>query len=281
MFELLTVSLGLMAEDGRTMGYQHILYEKRERVATIMVNRPPLNILNLQAMDELEHAFFQARDDPEVRVVILTGSGEKSFMAGADITEIQAIVAKGPLKGREAFARRGQRLVATVERLGKPVIAAVNGYALGGGCEIVQAAPLAIASENARFGQPEINLGFNPCWGGTQRLPQLVGKKRALLMELTGEMIDAQEALRIGLVNQVVPPAELLPTAEKLAKSIAEKSPVAIRLILEGVNHGSEMALDEGLRYEADLFGLACSTEDLQEGITAFLEKRKPSFKGH
>lgn len=263
------------------MVYQSILYEKREGVATITVNRPPLNVLNQQAMDELEQALLSARDDPEVRVVILTGRGEKSFIAGADITEIHAIISKGPLNGREAFARRGQRLVTTVERLGKPVIAAVNGFALGGGCEIVQAAPLAIASENARFGQPEINLGFNPCWGGTQRLPKLIGKKRAFLMQLIGEMIDAQEALRIGLVNQVVPPAELLPTAERLAKSIAEKSPMAIRLILEGINHGPEMALDEGLRYEADLFGLACSTEDIQEGIKAFLEKRKPSFKGH
>ena len=137
------------------------------------------------------------------------------------------------------------------------------------------------SSENARFGQPEVNLGFNPCWGGTQRLPKLVGKKRALLMQLSGEMIDAQEALRFGLVNKVVPPAELLPAAQRLAKSIVDKSPVAIRLILEAVNHGSDMALDEALRYEADLFGLACSTEDIHEGIKAFLEKRKPSFKGY
>jgi enoyl-CoA hydratase len=262
------------------MVYHLILYEKREGIGTITVNRPPLNVLNQETMDELVQALLEVRDDPEVRVVILTGSGDKSFIAGADIAEIQAIVSKGPLNGREAFARKGQRLVATVERLGKPVIAAVNGYALGGGCEIVEAAHLAIASESARFGQPEINLGFNPCWGGTQRLPRLVGKKRALRMLLTGEMVDAQEALRIGLVNQVVPPAQLLPAAETLARSILEKSPVAVRLILEAVNHGSEMALDEALRYEADLFGLACSTHDIQEGIQAFLEKRKPSFHG-
>ncbi len=262
------------------MAYHHILYEKKEAITCITMNRPPLNVLNRQTMDELEHALLSARDDPDVRVVILTGAGEKAFIAGADISEIQAMVAKGPLDGREAFARRGQRLVTNVERLGKPVIAAVNGYALGGGCEIVEAAHLAIAAENAKFGQPEVNLGFNPCWGGTQRLSKLIGKKRALLMQLTGQMIDAQEALRIGLVNQVVPLGELLPTAARLANSIGEKSPVAIRLILEAVNHGSEMALDEALRYEADLFGLACSTEDIQEGLKAFLEKRKPSFKG-
>ncbi len=262
------------------MANQHIFCEKRDRITTITINHPPLNVLNRQAIEELERALLVARDDPEVRVVILTGAGEKSFIAGADLTEVQAMVSKGPLNGREAFAIRGQQLVTTIERLGKPVIAAVNGYALGGGCEIVEATHVAIASENARFGQPEINLGFNPCWGGTQRLPKLVGKKRAFLMQLTGEMIDAQEAFRIGLVNQVVPVADLMPTALRLAESIAEKGPVAARLILEAVNHGLEMALDEALRYEADLFGLACSTEDIREGLNAFLGKRKPSFKG-
>ena len=172
-------------------------------------------------------------------------------------------------------------MVTNVERLGKPVIAAVNGYALGGGCEIVEAAHLAIAAENAKFGQPEVNLGFNPCWGGTQRLSRLIGKKRALLMQLTGQMIDAHEALRIGLVNVVVPLGDLFQAADRLAKSIAEKSPVAIRLILDAVNHGPEMALDDALRYEADLFGLACSTEDIQEGLNSFLEKRRSSFKSH
>ncbi|MGH7410471.1 MAG: enoyl-CoA hydratase/isomerase family protein [Candidatus Methylomirabilis sp.] len=260
------------------MAYQHILYQKEGGIASITVNRPPLNVLNQQAMDELEQALISAGNDAEVRVVILTGAGEKAFMAGADITEIRDMVSKGPLHAREAFARRGQRLVTSVERLGKPVIAAVNGYALGGGCEIVEAAHLAIASEHARFGQPEITLGFNPCWGGTQRLPQMVGRKRALLMQLTGQMIDAQEAFRIGLVNQVVSLAELLPAAERLARSIVEKSPVAVRLILEAVTHGPDMALDDGLRYEADLFGLACSTKEIQEGISAFIEKRRPSF---
>jgi enoyl-CoA hydratase len=262
------------------MTYQHLLYEKREGVARVTINRPPMNLLNRQTMDELEQALHSAGDDPEVRAVILTGSGEKAFVAGADISEIQAMVSKGPLSAREAFAGRGQRLVTAIERLGNPVIAAVNGYALGGGCEIVEACHLAIAAENAKFAQPEVNLGFNPCWGGTQRLPKLVGKKTALLMQLTGQMIDAQEALRIGLVNQVVPLNELLPTTDKLAKSIAEKSPVAIRLILEAVNHGLEMVLDDALRHEADLFALACSTDDIQEGLKAFLDKRKPSFKG-
>ena len=262
------------------MAYQHVLYQTGDGIASITVNRPPLNVLNQQAMDELEQALISAGNDPAVRAVILTGAGEKAFMAGADITEIRDMVSKGPLHAREAFARRGQRLVTSVERLGKPVIAAVNGYALGGGCEIVEAAHLAIASEHARFGQPEITLGFNPCWGGTVRLPHLVGRKRSLLLQLTGEMIDAQDAYRIGLVNQVVPSADLLATAERLARSIAEKSPVAVRLILEAATYGAEMTLDDALRYETDLFGLACSTEEIQEGITAFLEKRRPSFKG-
>jgi len=262
------------------MTYQHLLYRKEAGIVRITVNRPPLNILNQQTLDELEHALLSARDDFEVRVVILTGAGDKAFVAGADISEIRDMVSKGPLHAREAFARRGQRLVTTVEQLGKPVIAAVNGYALGGGCEIVEAAHLVIASDNARFGQPEVTLGFNPCWGGTLRLPHLVGRKRALWMQLTGQMIDAHEGMRIGLVNQVVPAAELLPAAERLAASIAEKSPSAIRLTLDAVTHGSEIALDEALRYEADLLGLACSTEDIHEGIAAFLEKRKPAFKG-
>ena len=262
------------------MAYTHLFYEKKEAVAHITINRPPLNVLNQQTADELEQAFLSAGEDRDVRAVILTGAGEKAFIAGADIAEIRATVSTGPLNAREAFARRGQRLVTTIERLGKPVIAAVNGFALGGGCEIVEATHLAIAAETARFGQPEVNLGFNPCWGGSQRLPRLIGKKRALLMQLTGQMIDAQEAFRIGLVNQVVPLRELLSTAEGLGRTIAEKSPIAIRLILDAVNHGPEMALDEALRYEADLFALACSTEDIQEGLTAFLEKRNPSFKG-
>lgn len=262
------------------MAYQHILYEAKEGIATITVNRPPLNVLSQAAMEELEQALQRAESNPEVRVVVLTGSGERSFIAGADVKEVQALVALGPVGGREGFARRGQRLVSTIERLPKPVIAAVNGYALGGGCEIVQAAHLAVASENAKFGQPEVNLGFNPCWGGTQRLPRQVGRKRALELALTGEMIDAQEALRIGLVNKVVPAAELMAVAEGLAKAIIEKGAVALRLILEAVQHGSDMPLEEGLRYEADLFGLACSTDDIQEGIGAFLEKRRPSFKG-
>jgi len=261
------------------MAYQHILYEKQEGIATITVNRPPLNVLNHEAMEELEQALREAGSNPEVRAVILTGSGERSFIAGADVKEIQALVALGPVEGREGFARRGQRFVNMIERLPKPVIAAVNGYALGGGCEIVQAAHLAVASENAKFGQPEVNLGFNPCWGGTQRLARQVGRKRALELALTGEMIDAQEALRIGLVNKVVPAAELMAVAEKLARAVMEKGAIALRLILEAIQYGSDMPLDAGLRYEADLFGLACSTDDIQEGMRAFLEKRRPSFR--
>jgi len=262
------------------MAYREIVYQTQRGYASIIVNRPPLNVLTQEAMDELEQALRSASEDVGVGAVILTGAGEKAFMAGADIAEINAIVSKGALHAREVFALRGQRLVTAIERLGKPVIAAVNGYALGGGCEIVEAAHLAIAADHARFGQPEINLGFNPCWGGTIRLRDQVGRKRALFMQLTGQMIDAQEAWRIGLVNQVVPLSDLLPTAERLASSIAEKSRIATRLILEAVVHGASLPPDDALRYEADLFGLACATDDIKEGITAFLEKRKPSFSG-
>lgn len=263
------------------MTYQHLLYRTDDGIATITVNRPQaMNILTYATLDELEHAFLAARDDETIRVVILTGVGEKAFIAGADIREIHATLEQGSQVSRDRFARRGQRLVTLIERLGKPVIAAVNGYALGGGCEIVQACHLAIAAETARFGQPEINLGFNPCWGGSQRLPRQVGWKQAMELILTGEMIDAQEAYRIGLVNTVVPSGELMAEAEKVARRIATKSPVALRLCLEAMIHGVEMPLTDGLRYEAALFAMAATTEDVLEGTKAFLEKRKPTFKG-
>lgn len=263
------------------MNYQHILYETSDGVATITVNRPQaLNVLTYAGLDELEHAFLTARDDDAVRVVILTGAGEKAFIAGADIREIQATLAQGSHVSRDRFARRPQRLLTLIERLGKPVIAAVNGYALGGGCEIVQVCHLAIAAESARFGHPEINLGFNPCWGGSQHLPRQVGRKRAMELILTGEMIDAREAYRIGLVNKVVPSGELMAEVEKVARRIATKSPIALRLCLEAMIHGVEMPLPDGLRYEATLFGMAATTEDAVEGTRAFLEKRKPAFKG-
>ncbi len=259
------------------MAYQHLHVATADGVTTITINRPQaLNVLTAVTMQELEQAFLAARHDPAVRVVILTGSGEKAFVAGGDIREAQASLAGGAVSAREQFASRGQRLMFLIERLGKPVIAAVNGYALGGGSEILQACHLALAAETAKFGQPEINLGFNPCWGGTQRLPRQVGRKHAMALILTGEMIDAQEAYRIGLVNTVVPLKDLMAEAAKLARLLASKSPTALQLCLEAVNRGCEMALDEGLEYEATLFAMAVASGDAQEGTQAFLEKRTP-----
>ncbi|MFQ5882311.1 MAG: enoyl-CoA hydratase/isomerase family protein [Candidatus Methylomirabilales bacterium] len=263
------------------MGYENLQVRTADGITTITVNRPQaLNTLTLATLDELERALLLARDDPAVRAVILTGAGEKAFIAGADIREIHTTLGQGASHARDRFARRGQRLVTVIERLGKPVIAAVNGYALGGGCEIVQACHLTIAAETAKFGQPEVNLGFNPCWGGSQRLPRQVGRKQAMELILTGRMIDAQEAYRIGLVNKVVPLGELMAEAEQLARLLLAKSPLVLQLCLEAVIHGLEMPLTDGLRYEATLFAMAASTDDALEGTKAFLEKRKPVFKG-
>lgn len=262
------------------MEYTSIIYEKSEGIAKITINRPEvMNALNADTVKELSHAFNEARNDGSVRVVLLTGGGEKAFIAGADINEIKTSFEKGPMAAKEEFSLPGQRLVTTIERLGKPVIAAVNGYALGGGSEIIQACHLVVASENARFGQPEINLAFNPCWGGTVRLPRQVGRKKALEMILTGEMIESHEAHRIGLVNAVVPLSELLPTAEQLAQKVAEKSAEAVRLCLDAILQGLEMSQADALNREANLLGLAADTDDAMEGVTAFLEKRKPVFR--
>ncbi|MFQ5847849.1 MAG: enoyl-CoA hydratase/isomerase family protein [Candidatus Methylomirabilales bacterium] len=263
------------------MAYEHLHVQTADGITSITINRPEaLNVLTAATRQELQQAFLTARNDPAVRVVILTGSGEKAFIAGGDIREIQAGLAEGAATARDRFARGGQQLISLIERLGKPVIAAVNGYALGGGCEIVQACHLALASETAKFGQPEINIGFNPCWGGTQRLPRQVGRKHAMAMILTGEMIDAHEAYRIGLVNKIVPANDLMAEAEKLARLLAGKAPVVLELCLEAVTHGLEMSLSDGLEYEATLFAIAVATGDAQEGTRAFLEKRTPVFKG-
>lgn len=262
------------------MAYENIVYEKKEGVGYVTVNRPKvLNALNSATVKELTDVFTEIKDDPDVRVVIMTGSGDKGFVAGADINEIHEFALQGPIKGRELFSLPGQRLLGLMENLGKPVIAAVNGYALGGGCEIIEAATLAVASDGARMGQPEINLGFNPCWGGTQRLTRLVGRKKAMEMVLTGDMIDAHEALRVGLVNVVVPHEKLMETAEELARKIAGKSAIAVQLCMEAVNHGLDLPLDEALNLESNIFAKACATEDIREGTKAFLEKRKPVFK--
>jgi enoyl-CoA hydratase len=259
------------------MAYQTLLFEKREGIGYVTVNRPTkLNALNRQVLDELETCFRAISEDEEVRVVVLTGAGEKAFIAGADISELAE---QTPLTGRE-MAARGQRLFDFVENLGKPVIAAINGYALGGGCELAMACTLRVASENARFGQPEVKLGIVPGYGGSQRLARLVGKGRALELILTGEPVTAQEAYRIGLVNQVTPPGELLAAAEALARKILANAPLAVRFAIEAVNHGLEMSQAEGQFLEASLFALCCATEDMKQGTRAFLEKRPPKFAG-
>ena len=259
------------------MTYSNILYEKKAQLAYITINRPKvLNALNMATMEELRAAFTAARDDAEVRVVLLTGSGEKAFVAGADINELAR---HNPVEAKQ-YTHRGQSVLDLIENLGKPVIACINGFALGGGCEIALACTLRLAGENARLGQPEVKLGIIAGYGGSQRLPRLVGKGPALEMLLTGEMITAQEAHRIGLVNQVVPLTELLPRAEAIAQKIIANAPLAVQYTLEVVNRGMEMPLAEGLFLEATLFGIACATEDKREGTTAFLEKRAPNFKG-
>ncbi len=258
------------------MGYQTLLVDKRNRIAIVTINRPDkLNALNELAKAELKAAFEEIRDDSEVDVVVLTGAGEKSFVAGTDIRDLTLL----DEQSGKSFSAGGQSVFNTIENLGKPVIAAVNGYALGGGTELALACHVRIASENARFGQPEVNLGIIPGYGGTQRLARLVGKGRALELILSGDQIDAQEALRIGLVNKVVPLTDLLKTAEALALKIAGKGQIAIKLALKSVNATNELPLAAGQALEADLFGRCCGSEDFKEGTNAFLEKRKPEFK--
>jgi len=253
------------------------LYETKGPIAYVTVNRPDvLNALNHETWEGLGRAFEEAQDDPAVRGVILTGAGEKAFIAGADISELAEITAVEAQKS----SHFGQSVLDLIENLGKPVIAAVNGFALGGGCETAMACTIRVASEKARFGQPEVTLGLLPGGGGTQRLPRLVGKGRALQLILSGEIISAQEAYRIGLVNEVVPPAELIPRAEAILHRILANAPIAIRLSLEAVNKGVETSQDQGLALEASFFGLCAGTEDKKEGTTAFLAKRAPQFQG-
>jgi enoyl-CoA hydratase len=259
-----------------TMEYQTLLYAVKNRVATVTINRPDkLNALNALAKSELRSVFEALRDDDAVDVVIVTGAGEKAFVAGTDIAELTVL----NRQSGTAFAAGGQEVFDQIENLGKPVIAAVGGYALGGGCELALACHLRLASEKARFGQPEVNLGTMPGYGGTQRLARLIGKGRALEMILTGIQIDAAEALRIGLVNRIFPPQDLLPRAQAMAELIASMGQRAIRGALEAVNATDETGLKEGLAREAALFGSCCDTEDFREGTRAFLEKRKPAFK--
>ena len=259
------------------MGYQNLLYEVEDAVATVTINRPSkLNALNRATVSELEQVVGELERDEQVRAAILTGAGDKAFVAGADINELTALQ---PIAAA-SFAARGQRLFRRLELLPKPVIAAINGFALGGGLELAMACTFRLASENARLGQPEIKLGIIPGYGGTQRLPRLVGKGPALALLLTGDPIPAQEAYRLGLVQQVVSQAELLATARQWAARILANGPLAAGLLLEAVQLGLEMPLEEAMAFEAAQFGLSCSTEDMREGTRAFLEKRPAQFRG-
>jgi enoyl-CoA hydratase len=255
----------------------NVLYEKRAAIAYVTLNRPKvLNALNSTTWKDLRVAFEDARDDAAVLGVILTGAGDRAFIAGADIGEL----AHASAIEAERSSRLGQEVLDLVENLGKPVIAAINGFALGGGCETAMACSIRIAVEHAKLGQPEVKLGLLPGGGGTQRLPRLVGKGRALQLILSGAMISAQEAFRIGLVNEIVPVADLIARAEAILKEIAANAPIAIKYSLEAVNKGMDTTQREGFALEASYFGLCAGTEDKQEGTSAFLEKRAPQFHG-
>ncbi len=259
------------------MAYENLLYEKKGGIAYITFNRPKvLNALNRNTIEELLEALLDAREDAAVRVLILTGSGEKAFVAGADINELAQ---QTPVNGKE-FSIFGQGVLHLLETLGKPSICAINGFALGGGCELALACSIRLASKTAKLGQPEVRLGIIPGYGGSQRLARLCGKGVAHELCLTGEMVTAEEAQRIGLVNHVYEPAELLPAAETLAKKIIEKAPLAVKYCMEAIERGLDMPQEEGLFLEATLFGLCCATEDMREGTKAFLEKRIAAFKG-
>jgi enoyl-CoA hydratase len=256
---------------------ENIRSEKRDAILFLTFDRPKvLNALNLATVAELGTIFNSVRNDDSIRAIIITGAGEKAFVAGADISELAELDSRN---GKEA-ALRGQAVFTAVEECGKPVIAAINGFALGGGCELALACSLRIASENAKLGQPEVKLGLIAGYGGTQRLPRLVGKGAALHLLLTGEIISAQEALRIGLVNEVVSAGRLLPRAEEIARAIIAVAPIAVRETLNAVNRGYDLPLAEGLAVEATLFGECCGTEDKAEGTHAFLEKRAAAWKG-
>jgi enoyl-CoA hydratase len=259
------------------VNYETLLCEVKDEIARVTLNRPKvLHALNAQVFDELEAVFSSLATDPSVRVILLTGSGEKAFAAGADINELAGT---DPVAG-EAKARRGQSVFRLIETCGKPVIACINGFALGGGCELAMACTMRLASETARLGQPEVKLGLIPGYGGTQRLPRLVGQPAALKLLLTGDMIGSAEALRIGLVDEVLSADKLMERAEALAKTIVGMAPLAVSGCLEAVRDGSEVSLEEAIDMEAKIFGRLCGTADKQEGTTAFLEKRTPVWAG-
>ncbi|MEM0007803.1 MAG: enoyl-CoA hydratase-related protein [Candidatus Bathyarchaeia archaeon] len=259
------------------MEFKYIMYEKSEGIATITINRPEaLNAFNAEVVSEIMQALDDVRADENVRVVVLTGAGEKAFSAGADIKAMKGMNA---LKARE-LSQMGEKLCSALENLEKPVIAAINGYALGGGLEVAMACDLRIASENARMGQTEINIGLIPGWGGTQRLTRLIGATKAKELIFTGKMIDAKTAEQLGLVNMVVPQEKFRETVRQFALELAQKAPVALKVAKALINKGSEISLDAAIALEREGFGVVASTEDLQEGVSAFIEKRKPMFKG-
>ena len=269
--------MGVEYHQTAIMTFDNLILERDGAVATLTINRPKvMNALNRATLQELDAAVAALGADDGVRAIVLTGAGEKAFVAGADINELAVLT---PVEGKE-HARFGQRVFDRIEQLGTPVIAAINGFALGGGCELAMACTLRLAADTARLGQPEINLGIIPGYAGSQRLPRLVGKGRALEMLLTGDMISAARAFEIGLVNQVVPAADLPSTARALAHKLAGKAPVAARYIIEAVNQGLDMPLAQGQFLETALFGAVASTDDTKEGTAAFLEKRPPVWKG-
>jgi enoyl-CoA hydratase len=258
------------------MNYKTLLLDVKDNIAVVTLNRPDkLNALNAQTINDLNSVFDELKEDEEVSVVILTGSGEKAFVAGADIKELSNL----DMISAKEFAEKGQAVFSRIEKFDKPVIAAVNGFALGGGCELALACHIRLASDNAKFGQPEVNLGIIPGYGGTQRLARLINTGRAMEYILAADMMSADEAYRIGLVNKVYPQNELLSNSIEMAKKIAGKGQQAIRLALKAVKAVDEMSLKEGQNLEASLFALCCGTEDFKEGTSAFLEKRKPDFK--
>jgi enoyl-CoA hydratase/carnithine racemase len=260
-----------------TLTLENVLYEKKGAIAYVTLNRPKvMNALNQKTWENLRAAFVDVRDDTAIQGAILTGAGDKAFIAGADISELTAITA---LEAKRSSSY-GQEVLDIIENLGKPVIAAVNGYALGGGCEAAMACTIRVAAEDAKFGQPEVRWGIIPGGGGTQRLPRLVGKGRALQLILSGEMINAQEAYRIGLVNEVVPATELIQRSEAILNQIFKNAPIAVKYALEAVNKGLDSNIAEGLSSEASLFGICAGTEDKNEGTQAFLQKRHANFKG-
>jgi enoyl-CoA hydratase len=259
------------------MPYQNLIFEKKDHIGTVTFNRPKvLNALNRQTMDELDAVLTEARADKDVRVLILTGAGEKAFIAGADINELARLT---PITGSET-SLHGQAVLHKLETMGKPSIAAINGFALGGGCELALACSIRLASRTAKIGQPEVKLGIIPGYGGTQRLSRLCGKGVAHELCLSGEMISAEEAQRMGLVNHVYEPQELMLAAETLAKKIADNAPLAVQFTMEAIERGVQMPQEQGLFLEASLFGMSCATEDMREGTRAFLEKRAAQFQG-